>query len=185
MQDTAVLSRLFSNTLSPKPDSSYWLLGGAVCVTDDTAVSEKPSRPRWSYRFTLWDCVLSLEGARQNWAFSQLETMVRHRLRAANGGGCLCNEHPSRAKKKARQTWDIWNTTGLIHSCANLGWKSTLICSSPPSDAYKSNVSYHQEASDHRLIVILLLLLLRSHTERVAAPCNLKTSSWKFNSYQK
>lgn len=66
-------------------------------------------------------------------------------------------------KKKARQTWDIWNTTGLIHSCANLGWKSTLICSSPPSDAYKSNVSYHQEASDHYYYYALTQKGLQPH----------------------
>lgn len=42
-------------------------------ISDDAAVTEKPSRLWWSYRFYTSCCVFSLEGKRQNWAFSQLE----------------------------------------------------------------------------------------------------------------
>lgn len=137
----------------------FFLLLGVFLCFFYTAVTEKPSCLRWSYKFTLQTVFSLWKGETELGlltAGSGGGGGVWCRLRAGNDGNCSCDERPSKKKKKkARQTWDTWNNTSLIRSCANLCRNSKLICFSPQSDAYIPIIqTTKNQASGHYLIMI-------------------------------
>lgn len=153
----------------------FFLISRAILCFYYTAVTEKPSRLRWSYRFTLQTVFSLWKGETElglltagneggSGAGSELVMMATVHVMSIQASKKTKNK-----KKKARQTWDTWNTTSLIRSCANLDWNSKLICFSSTKWCICSNNSYHQESSQWPLSTNIIML-----SRKVAAPCNLR-----------
>lgn len=96
-----------------------------MTIMDNTAVNEKPSCLRWSYGFTLHNVFSLWKGETELGLLTAGNGGVWCRLRAGNDGSCSFNEPPRKKKRKKRHDrhGTMWNTTGLIHSCANSCWK--------------------------------------------------------------
>lgn len=90
----------FKQTFSPNLMLFFFLFLGGILCFGYTAVTEKPSRLRSSYRFTLQTVFSLWKGETELGLLTAGNRGFWCRLRAGNDGNCSCNERPSKKQKE-------------------------------------------------------------------------------------